>query len=107
MRVRTLTFTLAALATVAVAGASGPAAARPGGYAWGGHGWSPHLAHVHAFAGPRHFALRRFHHHRRFAFIVGYPYVYGDGCYWLKRRAIYTGSSYWWHRYYACRHGYY
>jgi hypothetical protein len=25
------------------------------------------------------------------------------GCYWLKRRAIESGSSYWWNRYYACR----
>jgi hypothetical protein len=36
-----------------------------------------------------------------------YPYYYADGCYWLKRRALYTGSPYWWNRYYACRSGYY
>jgi hypothetical protein len=30
----------------------------------------------------------------------GYDY---DDCRWLKRRAIHTGSSYWWSRYHACR----
>ena len=28
-----------------------------------------------------------------------------DGCYWLKRRALNTGSRYWWHRYHECREG--
>lgn len=37
------------------------------------------------------------------AYNYGY---YGDGCQWLKRRAIYTGSGYWWRRYEACRYGY-
>ena len=27
------------------------------------------------------------------------------GCYWLKRRALNTGSRYWWHRYQECREG--
>lgn len=27
----------------------------------------------------------------------------GGGCYWLKRRAINTGSRYWWRRYRDCR----
>lgn len=27
----------------------------------------------------------------------------GGGCYWLKRRALDTGSRYWWHRYNECR----
>jgi hypothetical protein len=60
-------------------------------------GGSPH----HSF-----FRHHRFHRHR-FAFVGVYPYAYGDGCYWLKRRAIHTGSRYWWRRYFACRHGYY
>jgi hypothetical protein len=96
---------IAALAVVAALSFSGPALAHHGGN--GGHGWggAPHFAGYHAFAGHRHFAFRRFHH-RRFAFIVG-PYGYGDGCYWLKRRAIYTGSPYLWQRYFACRNGYY
>jgi len=43
---------------------------------------------------------------RRFFFVGGYPYYYpydyyGD-CYWLRRRAIVTGSPYWWSRYNAC-----
>ena len=53
-------------------------------------------------------------HHRRFrgyAF-YGLPYVYaysaydGYGCSYLRRRAISTGSSYWWRRYEECRSGY-
>jgi hypothetical protein len=31
----------------------------------------------------------------------GYYYYYGD-CGWLRRRALATGSLYWWDRYYAC-----
>jgi hypothetical protein len=30
-----------------------------------------------------------------------YYYYYGD-CDWLRRRALATGSGYWWDRYYAC-----
>jgi hypothetical protein len=44
---------------------------------------------------------------RKFA-VVGVPYVYGYtsyGCDWLYRRALVTGSPYWWNRYYACRDG--
>ena len=34
-------------------------------------------------------------------------YGYGDNsCYWLRRRALDSGSSYWWNRYYACIDGY-
>ena len=66
-----------------------------------------HRAHLAGIA-PHHSFLR--HHHRfhrhRFAFIGVYPYYYGEGCYWLKRRAIITGSHFWWRRYYACRYGY-
>ncbi|CAA2140665.1 hypothetical protein [Hyphomicrobium sp. ghe19] len=51
------------------------------------------------------------HHHRRGRFIVGYPYYsygyydngyYGYDCEWLYRRAIETGSPYWWRRYQNC-----
>jgi hypothetical protein len=32
-----------------------------------------------------------------------YSYGYGyGGCEWLRRQALYTGSPYWWNRYYAC-----
>jgi hypothetical protein len=49
-----------------------------------------------------------FRHGRRVFFAAGYPYNDDDydygygGCGWLYRRAIATGSSYWWHRYRAC-----
>ena len=102
---------VAALAMLTFASASEPAQAR--GHGGHGHshmgagGWAPRFSSVRQFSSPRHFAARRFRHHRRFAFVGAYPYAYGDGCYWLKRRAAYTGSSFWWRRYYACRHGYY
>jgi opacity protein-like surface antigen len=38
--------------------------------------------------------------------VVGYGW-YGRGygrCGWLHRRAVYTGSPYWWHRYHECRY---
>jgi hypothetical protein len=35
-----------------------------------------------------------------------YSYGYG-GCAWLRRQALYTGSAYWWNRYYACTGAYY
>lgn len=65
-------------------------------------------AFVHG-GGAVHFRSHHFrtHHFRRFAPIYAYSYAtsgyYDDDCYWLKRRAIHTGSPYWWHRYRACR----
>ena len=97
-----------ALAMLAVASASDPAEARHGGYSGSsGRGWASHASSAHSFTGPQHFAFRHFHHrfhHRRFVFDGDYAYAYGD-CYWLRQRALYTGSPYWWRRYYACRHG--
>src|SRR5262245_45015378 len=82
-----------------------------GGGNWGGMGGRPH-----AFSGGGNFSGgRHFRHHRGnanvFAFgfapyYADYGYAYGDGCYWLKRRALYTGSRYWWNRYYGCVNGY-
>jgi hypothetical protein len=55
------------------------------------------------------------HKHRRFRGYAyyGLPYVYaysdydgGYSCAYLRRRAIRTGSSYWWRRYEECRYGY-
>ena len=100
---------VATLAMLGLASASEPALAR--GHSGHGHpgggGWAPHSSAVRAFSGPHHFAFHHFRHHRRFAFVGAYPYYYyvDDGCSWLRRRALYTGSPYWWHRYYACRHG--
>ena len=98
---------MATLAMLVVVSASEPAEARFGSHGMGsGRGWAPH-ASFHSFAGPRHFAFRRHHrfHHRSFIFVGDYGYGYGDDCYWLRRRALYTGSPYWWRRYYACRYG--
>jgi hypothetical protein len=41
-------------------------------------------------------------HRRHFIAPVVLGAGYGTGCYWLKRRAIATGSPYWWDRYNAC-----
>jgi hypothetical protein len=35
----------------------------------------------------------------------GYGYGYGPSCYWLKKKAIHTGSAYWWHKYKQCKYG--
>lgn len=53
--------------------------------------------------GHRHRGNRHF---RSFAFYGPAVYGYGDGCGWLRRRAVETGSPYWWERYQACRGGY-
>ena len=88
------------------------AASMPASAAERGHGQfnaRPHvMQHV---AGPVHQGIRhngfRNHgfHHRRVFFAA--PIIvhrsHDDGCYWLKRKAINTGSRYWWHRYEACR----
>jgi hypothetical protein len=63
------------------------------------------------FAGNYYGHGGRGHHHRRGRFLVGYPYYsygyyddgyYGYDCEWLYRRAIVTGSPYWWRRYRNC-----
>lgn len=33
----------------------------------------------------------------------GHGYGYGRSCRWLKRKAIHTGSKYWWRQYRHCR----
>ena len=63
----------------------------------------------------RSFAAAPVHRHRHFrrGIIVGVPlaaygaYYYTSSCDWLRRKAAYTGSGYWWDRYYACLDGYY
>lgn len=39
------------------------------------------------------------------AAVYGYS-SYGNSCSWLRRKAVRTGSSYWWRRYEDCRYGY-
>jgi len=105
-----------AIAMLAAANAAEPAQAGShgvhGGYSgigrsMGGVGRAPNFSSVRQHSGPNHVFVHRFRHHRRFAVVGVYPYAYADGCYWLRRRALYTGSPYWWRRYYACRDGYY
>ena len=61
---------------------------------------------------PRHFGghrhVRRHWRPRRGIYFAA-PYVvyrsYGySSCGWLYRKAVRTGSRYWWRRYYNCRH---
>jgi hypothetical protein len=78
----------------------GPAVWHGSRTAWRDHQHFDHFDHHH-------------HFHNRFV-AVGfgwwpgyYDYGYGyGGCGWLYRRAVVTGSPYWWDRYYACA-GYY
>ena len=51
------------------------------------------------------------HGHGHAHLLYGVPFAYGSyddayECYWLRRRALYTGSTYWWDRYYACLYVY-
>ena len=108
-------FALAAgtLALLVVAGTFDPADARSRGGGRGFHGGG----HARAFSGrvfsSRGFHVRRSHRALRRGIFVGVPlaaygaYYYADGCGRLRRRALATGSGYWWDRYYACRDGYY
>lgn len=62
---------------------------------------------VRHFGGPRFrhrgFGYRHFYRPRFYAPIYAYG-SYGSSCQWLKRKAIRTGSRYWWNRYEACRY---
>jgi len=47
-----------------------------------------------------------FVHHHLFRPRLVVPLIatsYVGGCYWLKAKALDTGSPYWWNRYAACR----
>jgi hypothetical protein len=51
-------------------------------------------------------------HKKHFGIVLnigGPDYVYADSgyhsCWWLKKKAINTGSSYWWKRYHYCVYG--
>jgi len=103
---------LVVIALLAFSAAIDIAEARRGGHGHGGHfsmGGGHHFAvrHVRSarvfFHHRAHF--RRFHRFHRRVFIGG-VYGYRHRCAWLRHRAIVTGSPYWWHRYWRCRHGY-
>jgi len=95
---RKLALIAIAAGSMAVALPMDQADARTGVFMSRGHSF-------HSFAArPTHFRHHRFH--SRFVVpVYSYAYYdsYDDGCYWLKRRALYTGSAYWWHRYRDCR----
>jgi hypothetical protein len=66
------------------------------------------------YGGGKHHHRHKFARHHKYRF-VGVPLAYygysnyaylDNSCYWLRRRALDTGSSYWWNRYYACIDGY-
>ena len=77
----------------------GPRFVHGGGRRYVHRGWvGPRYRHSRRWRGPG------------FAVYAGVPFVgssyyYGNSCHWLKRRAINTGSRYWWRRYNACRYG--
>jgi hypothetical protein len=117
---------VAALALLLVSSLWDPADARRNG-GGGGRGWSGGGGHHHSgrsFSGRSHGGgsfhrggghSHRFHSGRsRHAYLYGVPfglyggyaYGYSDGCHWLRQRALYTGSPYWWDRYNSCRYGY-
>ena len=84
-----------------------------GARAWNG---GPGAWHAGNWHGHDHFAHDHFHDHFHNRFVaVGiggwwpgyYDYGYGyGGCGWLYRRAVITGSPYWWDRYNSCTYYY-
>ncbi len=44
-------------------------------------------------------------HYYRPRIYIQPSYGYYNSCRWLKRKALYTGSHYWWRRYQHCRRG--
>lgn len=65
---------------------------------WRGYSYKRrHFRRHHHWRHRRHW--HRHWHGPRFAIYIG-----GPRCGWLRRRAILTGSRYWWRRYYRCRY---
>jgi hypothetical protein len=106
----------AALALLLVSSLWEPAEARRNGGGWQGRsGGGHHLRGGHHFRGGHHSRggghhFRHSHRVRPHIFLYSAPFAYGyygysDGCSWLRRRALHTGSPYWWDRYYACIYG--
>jgi hypothetical protein len=85
-----------------------------GGHGWHGGGGGGHRSYGgagHRSYGHRHFRHHGHSHHRHHRhrhIFIGAPdyyydsYGYNGGCYWLRSRALRTGSAYWWSRYHAC-----
>jgi hypothetical protein len=111
-----LALSAAAAAALLLSSTFGPANARPGE---GGGGWAgvkppddTHLVHRRGHRGHHGYRHRHFYFGAPLVFggyyggYYGNYYYGGEGCYWLRRRAVQTGSHYWWDRYHACRNGY-
>ena len=70
------------------------------------HGGGRHHGGPRIHSGSRHSGHR--HHRRHWGGYVGAPFIYYgsdyyyNDCNWLRRRALRTGSPYWWDRYYSC-----
>jgi hypothetical protein len=102
-------------ASVAVGGAhaSGAGGARSGARSFGGSpgagSYSGSGARVHGYVNRsrggdrhvRHFRGGRVYGYAPFGTYDG-GYAYSGGCSYYYRRAVATGSSYWWDRYYDC-----
>ena len=122
MSKKLLAWVAGACALMLTSGSYQPAEAKHGGHSGtSGHSaktmshsyrvGAPYVKHAYAkpvFVKNAHVFKHKhaFRHHKRII-VVGYnDYGYADDCYWLKRKALYTGSGYWWSRYHACVQGY-
>ncbi len=124
MTKRLLALGCAVLAVLVLVAAMSPAEARRGGRGFAKSFGSQHHGRFSGgprfqgrfSAGPRFHAGSRsrgrhvYRHFRRHRHIyIGPPLIYGtyyySECNWLRRRALRTGSPYWWDRYYACIDG--
>ena len=98
------TIIAAALASAAMLAFAG------GANAGNGHGFhAPAAKHAGTIA-PKTFKLagkRKFRHGHHFHHWDNWHYRPHRGCYWLKRKARWSGKRYWWKRYYRCRANYY
>jgi hypothetical protein len=104
MRKYLTTLLAAAAGMIALGGLAGTASAGPAARHQTHYGNSVVMArHLeHRNFGVRH--IERHRHFRRGPVLYFNSGVHND-CYWLKRRALNTGSRYWWHRYQECRNG--
>lgn len=85
----------AAIPAVKPAGVAGDVLLVGGGHHGGGHGGGGHHGGHHGHRGG--------YWGPGYGFVIGGPVYNGSGCGWLRRRAIDTGSRYWWRRYRDCR----
>jgi hypothetical protein len=104
MKSRKHSLAFAFAASIAMTGAASLANAGPmhGGHSPGAHA----VAHMHADHGHDSHGPGHWHGHHRWVGFGAYPVLYSSsGCGWLHRKAVTTGSHYWWSRYEACIDG--